>query len=185
MMASRSAPRTRSRCTCSLKGACAWLRPPPTTPPPPPPPPLLRDGAIMLAPCPRPGRPDEESVEKGQALVEAVLNPCARAAETVVWRAWRGRCPSAGCSIAHSAGQEPLVPAALCPPPPPPHPTPTRTCRYSDNAITQKEMQMRELATVRASEGGGNTCHRLHRSLRRAAASLADQRHTQGGRQGC
>ena len=72
----------------------------------------------MLAPCPRPGRPDEESVEKGQALVEAVLNPCARAAEMVVRRAWRGGCPSAGRSIAHAAGQEsasPLPSAVLVP----------------------------------------------------------------------
>ena len=50
------------------------------------PPRMLRDGGIILAPCPWPGRPDEESVEKGQALVEAVLNPCARAAEMVVRR---------------------------------------------------------------------------------------------------
>ena len=120
---------------------------------------MLRDGGIILAPCPRPGRPDEESVEKGQALVEAVLNPCARAAEMVVRRAWPSGWPSAGRSIAHAGGQEPASPlpsAVLVP-------TPTRTCRYSDNAITQKEMQMRELATVRTSEGwearGGNICH--------------------------
>ena len=61
---------------------------------------MLRDGGVVLPLAPAsPGRPDEESVEKGQALVEAVLNP------------------------------------------------------YSDDAISQKEQQMRELAQARASPG--------------------------------
>ena len=56
---------------------------------------MLRDGGVVLPLAPAsPGRPDEESVEKGQALVEAVLNP------------------------------------------------------YSDDAISQKEQQMRELAQI-------------------------------------